>query len=76
MEEFKHVFFKPHVGDNHQNRLILLSTIWCPHNEDNEKPCPFYNDCTGGNSRGHNNECCYPNGKGNDEYKPLDMSFI
>ena len=23
------IFFKPHVGNNHQNRLVLLSTISC-----------------------------------------------
>lgn len=69
------IFFKPHVGNNHQNRLVLLSTISCPHATDCDKD---YDRCTNGMSYMYDTECKFRNCK---TYKgstpiPLSESFL
>lgn len=69
------IFFKPHVGNNHQNRLVLLSTISCPHATDCNKD---YEKCTNGMSYMYDTECKFRNCN---TYKgstpiPLSESFL
>lgn len=69
------IFFKPHIGNNHQNRLVLLSTISCPHVTDCNKD---YEKCTNGMSYMYDTECKFRNCK---TYKgaipiPLSESFL
>lgn len=69
------IFFKPHVGNNHQNRLFFLSTISCPHTTDCNKD---YEKCTNGMSYMYDTECRFRNCK---TYKgsfpiPLSESFL
>lgn len=65
----KKTFFIPLIGKNHEKRLVVLATMFCPHTG-----CKFWEDCTSGNSRAHNTECKHPNDKG--RYKNLDTSLL
>ena len=56
------LFFKPHVGKNHNGRLVLLATIDCPHCNDcfNVHSKERFEDCTiKGNSKNYNTDCIW-----------------
>lgn len=65
------IFFKPHVGNNHQNRLVLLSTISCPHVTDCDKN---YEKCTNGMSYMYDTECKFRNCKTYIGSTPITLS--
>ncbi len=47
-------FFRPHIGKNHNGRLILLATTGCCHSD-----CSHYSQCTNGEQEDWS-DCLYP----------------
>ena len=58
-------FFKPHIGKNHNGRLILLATTGCCHSD-----CPHYHQCTTGEQEDWF-DCLYPDKDKDDQNVPL-----